>query len=308
MYFLRLGSWNLMLVLLLGSEDVGRVFANEGPSYVQVQDVVYGDVHGTGLLMDVFTPTGTANGKAIVDVASGSWYSDRNKIRDHTLAQLYSTFCGRGYVVFAVRPGSKTRYTALEMDQHVKLAIRYVKENAEKYKIDGNKLGLTGASAGGHLATLAALTPLAADPNAKSKRERFGTSVAAVAVFFPPTDFTEWKDGKMLDPKVLGPLLVVGASSEKEGGLQSKTESELVEMAKAISPVHQVRKIDAPFLLIHGDADQVVPLSHSQKLVRAIQGVGGSAELIIKEGGGHPWLTLPEEVVIMADWFDKQLP
>ena len=293
-----LGALFLLLPLL--------VHAKEGPDFIQTQDVVFGEVHGTGLLMDVFTPTGTANGHAIVDVASGSWYSDRGKIRDHTLAQMYATFCGRGYVVFAIRPGSKTRYTALEMDQHVKLAIRYVKENAMKYNIDANKLGLTGASAGGHLATLAALTPVASDPTAKNKLERHDTSVAAVAVFFPPTDFLEWRDGKMVDPKVLGPLLAVGASSAKEGALNGKSEEELLEMAKAISPLYQVRKPTVPFLLIHGDADEVVPLSHSQKLVKAIQTSGGSAELIVKEGGGHPWLTLPVEVAVMADWFDKQ--
>ena len=96
-----LGTLFLLLPLL--------VHAKEGPDFIQTQDVVFGEVHGTGLLMDVFTPTGTANGHAIVDVASGSWYSDRGKIRDHTLAQMYATFCGRGYVVFAIRPGSKTR-------------------------------------------------------------------------------------------------------------------------------------------------------------------------------------------------------
>ncbi len=284
-----------------------QVEANEVPNYVQLQDVVFAEVHGTGLLMDVFTPTGPANGRAIVDVASGAWHSDRSKIRDHTLAQLYTTFCGRGYVVFALRPGSKTRYTALEMDQHVKLGIRYVKENADKYGIEASKLGLTGASAGGHLATLAALTPTASDPIAKNKMDRHDTSVAAVAVFFPPTDFLEWRDGKMIDPKVLAPLLAVGANSAKEGALNGKSNEELQEMAKAISPLYQVRKPSVPFLLIHGDADEVVPLSHSQKLVEAIQSAGGSAELIVKQGGGHPWLTLPIEVAVMADWFDKQL-
>lgn len=307
MRFTPFGSLINLFVFLIGAMAAFDLRATDGPSFDQVQDVVYGEVHGTGLLMDIFTPTGTFNGKAVIDVASGSWYSDRGKIRDHTLAQFYSTFCARGYVVFAIRPGSKTRYTALEMDQHVKMGIRYVKEHAEQYKIDANKLGLTGASAGGHLATLAALTAMTGDANAKNKLDRYDTSVAAVAVFFPPTDFLEWKDGKMLDPKVLGPLLAVGVTSDKEGGLQSKSEQELIEMAKAISPLYQVRKTDTPFLLIHGDADLVVPLSHSQKLAKAIQAVGGSAEIIVKEGGGHPWPTLPVEVAVMADWFDKQL-
>src|SRR5512136_650808 len=95
--------------------------------YEQKVDAVYGEVHGTGLLMDVFTPKGKASGLGIIDVVSGAWYSDRNKIRDHTLAQVYSIFCSRGYTVFAIRPGSRTRYTGTEMEANVKTGIRYVK-------------------------------------------------------------------------------------------------------------------------------------------------------------------------------------
>ena len=297
----------LGIITALQFASLQTSYATEPLPYTQKQDVVFAEVHGTGLLMDVFTPTGPANGLAIVDIASGAWYSDRGKIRDHTLAQIYSTFCSRGYVVFAIRPGSKSRYTALEMDQNVKSGIRYVKERAEEYRIDANHLGLTGASAGGHLATLAALTPLAGDVGAKNKADRHDSTVAAVAVFFPPTDFIEWREGRMVDGKVLAPLLAIGATSTQDGALREKSNEEIQTMARAISPLHRVNKPTIPFLLIHGDADEVVPLSHSQKLVDAIQAEGGSAELIVKAGGGHPWLTIPNEVVIMADWFDKQL-
>ena len=274
--------------------------ASDGPVYDQQQNVVYAEVHGTGLLMDIFTPTGDPNGLAIVDVVSGAWYSDRGKIRDHTIAQVYQVFCSRGYVVFAVRPGSRTRYTAAEMDQHVKTGIRFVKEHAGQYKIDPDRIGLMGASAGGHLATLAALTPAAANPDAKEKLERYDSTVHAVGVFFPPTDFLDWNDGKRADLKVLAPLLFLG-------GADGHTEEEITEAARAVSPLHRVVKPTIPFLLIHGDADPVVPLSQSKRLVEAINRAGGAAELVVKPGGGHPWLTLPEEVKVLADWFDKQL-
>jgi acetyl esterase/lipase len=285
-----------LALLLLGSMPL----AAGGLPYEQKKDVVYGEVHGTGLLMDVFTPKEKANGLAIVDVVSGAWYSDRNKIRDHTLAQIFQIYCSRGYVVFAARPGSKTRYTAAEMDQNVKLAIRYAKEHAAEYKVDPTRLGLTGASAGGHLATLAALTPLAANPDAKNPLEKHDTTVRAVGVFFPPTDLLEWDSGKPADPKIVVPLLFLN-------GTAGHSDGELRAAARAVSPVFQVGHPTTPFLLIHGDADPLVPLSHSKKLVAAIQAAGGSAELIVKAGGGHPWLTLPEEVKVMADWFDKQL-
>src|SRR4051794_27630697 len=182
--------------------------------YEQKKDVVYAEAHGTGLLMDVFTPTGPSNGLAIVDVASGAWYSDRGKIRDHTQAQLYTIFCSRGYTVFAARPGSRTRYTAAEMDQNVKTAIRYVKEHAAEYKVDPDRLGLTGASAGGHLATLAALTPASGKADARNPLERHDTTVRAVAVFFPPTDFLDWNEGKTARMELLAPLLFVGGTAQ----------------------------------------------------------------------------------------------
>ena len=277
------------------------VLAQDSPSlpYEQKMDVVYGEVHGTGLLMDVFTPKGKANGLGIVDVVSGAYYSDRRKIRDHILAQLYSILCSRGYTVFAIRPGSRTRYTGAEMEANVKTGIRYVKQHASEYKIDPERLGLTGASAGGHLATLAAVTPEEGKPEASSPPLRYDTRVKAAGIFFPPTDFLDW-DGKLADLNLLGSLLFVG-------GTNGHSEAEIKERALQISPARLVKPPTIPFLFIHGDADPLVPLQQSQKMVAALKAAGGSADLIVKKGGGHPWMTLPEEVKIMADWFDQHL-
>lgn len=288
------------LVLLASLALAIAASAEEDLPYAQAKDVIFGEIHGTGLLMDVFTPKMKTNGLAVVDVASGAWYSDRGKIRDHTLARIYPIFCSRGYTVFAVRPGSKTRYTVADMDQNLKTAIRFIKEHAKDYGIDPDRLGLTGASAGGHLATLAALTPEEGKPESKSSAKKFSTRVKAVAVFFPPTDFLEWEEGKPPEPSVVGPLLYVG-------GVSGHSDEEIRAKAREASPLHRVDKPSVPFLLIHGDADRVVPLSHSQKLVDAIKRAGGSAELIVKKGGGHAWLTMFEEVGLMADWFDKAL-
>ena len=290
----------ILTTVVLISTLAAVATADDSAPYDQKQDVVYGEVHGTGLLMDIFVPTGKHNGLAVVDVISGAWYSDRGKIRDHTSAQFYKIFCSRGYVVFAPRPGSKTRYTAAEMDQNLKTAIRYVKEHAAEYKVDPLRLGLTGASAGGHLATLAALTPSPGDSQAKKPLDRHDTSVRAVAVFFPPTDFLDWGNGKPTNYDILGPLLFVG-------GVKGHSDEEIQAASRAVSPLYQVTKPTIPFLLIHGDADPVVPLAHSEKLVDAITKAGGSAKLIVKAGGGHPWLTIPEEVKVVADWLDEQL-
>ena len=148
----------LALAAFVAVIDPEAFGADKNLPYTQKSDIVYAETHGTGLLMDVFTPNGKPNGLAIVTVISGAWHSGRDMIRAHTVAQVFPIFCSRGYVVFAVRPGSTTRYTGAEMDHHVKSAIQYVKAHADEYKIDPARIGLTGASSGGHLATLAALT------------------------------------------------------------------------------------------------------------------------------------------------------
>jgi len=268
--------------------------------YDQKIDVVYGEVHGTGLLMDIFTPKGKSNGLAIIDVVSGAFYSDRGKIRDHTMAQFYTIFCSRGYTVFAVRPGSRTRYTGSEMASHVKMGIRFAKQHAAEYKIDPERIGISGASAGGHLATLVAVTPEEGNPDAGAPLLGHSTRVKAAAVFFPPTDFLDW-NGKLANFGMLGDLLFLG-------GAKGHSEDDLKERAEQISPARLVKSPPIPFLLIHGDADPLVPLQQSQKMVEVLKAAGGSAELIVKKGGGHPWMTIPEEVKVMADWFDRHLP
>ena len=289
---------HIALFGLLGLLAGGRGAAQELP-FAQSKDVVYAEVHGVGLLMDVFAPTGESNGRGIVDVASGAWRSDRGKIRDHKLAKLYDILCARGYTVFAARPGSRTAWTLDEMRQHVGLAIRYAKLHAKRYGIDPDKLGLTGPSAGGHLAALTAVTAEAGTPDDKNALLRHSTDVKAVGVFFPPTDFLDWDGNTTVSPRI-APLLF-------RGGVDGKTADEIKEAARKMSPRYQVHADAPPFLFIHGDADRVVPLQQSQVMVDALRKVGVSAELIVKEGGGHPWLTIPAEVAKLADWFDEQL-
>lgn len=270
--------------------------------YVQQENIVFAEIHGTGLLADIFTPTNTSadlpgHGLGIVDVASGAFFSDRGKINDHKKAKMYDIYCGQGYTVFAIRPGSVTKYTAMEMNDNVKTGIRWAKSQAEKYGIDPDRLGLTGASAGGYLATFAAVTPQG--PTGEGELGKYSTDVAAAAVFFPPTDFTvvDWSQGPL---RRLEKFFFYD-------GFDGKTPEEIAAKSKEISPAQQVGEKAPPMLFIHGDADTTVKLEQSEIMVKALKDKGHSAELIVKAGGGHPWPTIPEEVAVMCDWFNKHL-
>jgi acetyl esterase/lipase len=262
--------------------------AQEAP-YTQRENVVYAEVHGVGLLLDVFIPTGDKNGRGIVDVISGAWHSDRGKIRDHARAQTFQILCRKGYTVFAIRPGSVTKFSAPEMLSNLNQGLRWVKGHAAEFQIDPDRLGMMGASAGGHLACLAAVTAEAGTTNNGTAAPSVDTRVKAVAVFFPPTDFLNY-GGQAIDVRAddrMGELVRRLAFPQ---GLKPETAEEATQKVTQISPARLVTPHAPPFLLIHGDADPVVPLQQSEVMVAALKREGVSAELIVKPGGGHPWL------------------
>ncbi len=279
--------------------------AQETP-YAQRENVVYGEVHGVGLVMDIFTPNGEKNGLGVVDVISGAWHSDRGKIRDHTRAQTFHILCRKGFTVFAIRPGSVTKFGVSEMLANLNQGIRWVKDHAQDYAIDPERLGLMGASAGGHLACLAAVTAEDGKTETGKTSATAGTRVKAVAAFFPPTDFLNY-GGKPVDVRADDHIGQVVRRLTFPQGLNHETAEEVTQRITQISPARLVTSQAPPFLLIHGDADPVVPLQQSEAMLAALEKASVPAELIVKKGGGHPWLTLHEEVQVVADWFDKQL-
>jgi acetyl esterase/lipase len=293
-----------LLFILIGLS--GGSASAVGSSYIQHENVVYGEIDGVGLLMDVFAPTGDSNGFAIVDVISGGWHSDRGKIRDHAGAQTFEILCKKGYTVFAVRPGSISKFSVPEMVANLNEGIRWVKEHSDDYGIDPDRLGLMGASAGGHLACLAAVTAEDEKAESASGQKSAGTRVHAVAVFFPLTDFLDF-NGKVFDARADDDMGKLVRKLTLQHGLANATDAEVTQALTQISPARLVTANAPPFLLIHGDADPVVPLQQSQVMLSALKNANVSAELIIKKGGGHPWLTLHEEVQVLAEWFDKQL-
>lgn len=290
------------LVLCLTCQPV----RGEGAAFSQQENVVYMEEHGVALVMDIFTPTGPKNGLGIVDVISGAWHSDRSKIQQHMLAQAFNLFCKKGYTVFAVRPGSITKYNAIEMRDHLNQGIVWVKKRSKDYGVDPDRLGMMGASAGGHLALLTAVTAPDADPMS----EKTNTRVKAVGVFFPPTNLLNFGEKGELDL----------TSREGRAGLMQAISlprlpylnfdipvEQKKEFITQASPALLVKKGLPPMLLIHGDADPVVPLSQSEEMVEALKKVDVPVELIVKKGGAHPWPTIYEEMAILTDWFDKQL-
>ncbi|MFO1021766.1 MAG: prolyl oligopeptidase family serine peptidase [Planctomycetales bacterium] len=273
--------------------------------FKQTENIVYSEVHGIALVMDVFTPTGPKNGLGIIDVISGAWHSDRGKIKDHMLAQTFAHFGKKGYTVFAIRPGSITKFSAIEMRENLEKGILWVKAHASDYGVDPNRLGMMGASAGGHLALLTAVN----GPTETKPDDLKNTRVKAVGVFFPPTNLLSFKrDGlDLASTEGFSGMALALALPRKPTIDTTLPKEKKEEFVKQASPALLVKPGLPPMLLIHGDADKVVPLAQSEEMVEALKKANVPVELIVKKGGGHPWLTISEEMKILADWFDKQL-
>src|SRR4029453_1827996 len=129
-----------------------------------------------------------ANGKGIIFCVSGGWVSDKIMMNP-AFAQ---PFLDRGYTVFAVLHGSQPKFTIPEVLEDMHRAVRFIRHNAKKYNVDPEKLGIAGGSAGGHLSLMQGTAPKAGDAKASDPIDRESSKVAAVACFFPPTDFLNY--------------------------------------------------------------------------------------------------------------------
>jgi acetyl esterase/lipase len=298
----------LSLLLALLAPTLG--FGQEGPPFDRKEDVIYGRKFGTALTLDVFTPKKGANGAAVVLMVSGGFFSSREAINPSFLLPLIN----RGYTVFAVVHGSQPKFTVPEIVQDVNRAIRFIRHHAKDYAIDPARIGVTGASAGGHLSMMLGTSGDLGNPDARDPVDRESSRVQAVACFFPPTDFLNYGAAghEQIHPKDFGkPFRPAFDYHELNGSdnlwVPVSDPSKLRELARKVSPAWQVSPDDAPTLIYHGDIDTLVPLQQSQTLVEKLNGAGVEAKLVVKPGAGHGWASMVRDMEAFADWFDSHL-
>jgi acetyl esterase/lipase len=278
-------------------------------TFTRIEDVIYGRKFGSALTLDVFTPKENANGAAIVWVVSGGWFSGHEAVN----AGSISEYLRRGYTVFAVVHGSQPKYTIPEILEDMHRAVRFIRSRADQYKIDPERIGITGGSAGGHLSLMQGTAGTPGKPDAKDPIDKFSSRVQAVACFFPPTDFLNYgKEGE----NALGRGVLVNFKAPFDfHEFDAKTrsfvpitdEARILTIGKSISPVNHVSADDPPTLIIHGDADKLVPIQQAELILDKLKAAGVPTELVVKADAGHGWANIGKDAVILADWFDKHL-
>jgi acetyl esterase/lipase len=287
--------------------DVAR--ADDKANYDHKVDVVYGRKFGMALTMDVFTPKSNANGAAIVWVVSGGWFSAHEAINQGFVGELLK----RGYTVFAVVHGSQPRFTIPEIVKDMNRAVRFIRFHAKDYQIDPDKIGITGASAGGHLSLMQGTAGDNGDKSAKDPVDQTSSRVQAVGCFFPPTDFLNYgKPGEIaLGCGVLKGFKPPFDFHEQDPNTKTFVRitdlGKILEIGRQISPVYHASSDDPPTLIIHGDADLLVPIQQAELVVEKLKSSGVETKLVVKKGAAHGWPDLLKDTVIIADWFDGHL-
>jgi acetyl esterase/lipase len=281
----------------------------ESPVAKRTEDVIYGRKYGVALTMDVFQPK-KPNGAAIVFVVSGGWFSAHEAI---SLGRLTPAL-NHGYTVFAVVHGSQPKFTIPEVLADMNRSVRFIRHHAADYGIDPDRIGITGGSAGGHLSLMQATAGDKGDPKAADPVDRESSRVQAVACFFPPTDFLDYgKPGEnALGRGVLknfkAPFDFTELDPKTHHFVLITDEKKIEEIGKQISPINHVSADDPPTLIIHGDADKLVPLQQAQIMIDKLKAAGVKAELITKPGLAHGWPDVQPDLEKMAEWFDENLP
>ena len=303
------------LTPLMSVRPAGAVERKQIPGldYTRQADVIYGRKHGVALTMDVIYPR-KQNGAAVIYAVSSGFNSHHRWIEGSGFARNMSMLLDRGYTVFLVVHGSTPKYTIRETYADIRRSICFIRYNAKSYGIDPDRIGMSGASAGGVISLMMAAAPKEGNPKARDPVDRVSTRLQAVACFYPASDLIDFqKKGEN--------VLKIAAAHRHLGSYQfrdhdPKTNSyKLITDPKRVqallaehSPITHVSAGDSPTLIVHGEKDRLVPLLQASKMVDALKAVGVKSKLVVAKGKGHSWRgQWTNEMKHIADWFDMHL-
>ena len=273
------------------------------------RNVTFGMVSGGALLMDVYRPT-RPNGFGVVHVTGSGWHSplsaSARQQKDSRQVEIFGLpLVKAGYTLFAVnhRTAPLNKYPSQLED--VQRSVRFIRHHASRWGISSETIGGIGGSSGGHLTLLLGLLPAPGRPSDADPVERESANLQAIVPWAPPTDLVRHNGtyGYGTLASLFGMRLM---ARDPETSAQHRAYSDA-------SPIRHVSSDDPPTLLIHGDADAVVPLWHSEDLARKLRERAVEAEVLTVPGGGHganfpnKAADAPDYVSAAVAWFDRHL-
>lgn len=231
----------IALILIVAAQATAQTITHRA-------DVVYGQVHGAGLLADIAYPESKEKLPAIISVHGGRWKGGHK--RDSSTIKV-DQWAGFGFFAMSIDYRLAGCTPAPACYQDFQCAIRYVHAHADQLNVDTNRIFLIGQSAGGHLVSLAATLgdgPWPRTGGWEKASNDFRAAISVAACYELPT--LNW--GNIWTPSGQNP---------------DKARAEA-------SPVNHVSKTMKPLLVIHSDTDKSVPIDNALFMVEALKKAG----------------------------------
>jgi len=287
--------------------------------------------------LDIYLPeTNQEKYKVVVAIYGSAWFS--NNMKQMAYMSIGKPLTDAGFAVVAInhRSSGDAKFPAQIHD--VKAALRFIRANAAKYKLDTSFIGITGFSSGGHLSSLAGVT------NGMKKRTvgnttvdlegtlggylDYSSCVDAVVDWFGPVDMAHMencqtvKDEKSPEAALMGcapaenpelvalisPITYISEEWKVESGEFATAAPDASGSAVANSKLYTLHSQKYPrFLVIHGDADNVVPQCQSIRFSEVLKKAGQLETFVNVPGGQHGPVTFNEKTFKqMTDFFLKE--
>jgi acetyl esterase/lipase len=241
----------------------------ESASIIRRDGVVYGQVHGAGLLADIAFPKGKGKLPAIISVHGGRWKAGHKRDASAIKVDQWANF---GYFAMSIDYRLVGCTPAPACYQDLQCAIRYVHAHAGEYQIDTSRIYLIGQSAGGHLVSLAATLGEGDWPRTggweKSSND-FRAAISVAAAYDLPS--LSW------------------------GEIWTPTGQDAAAARVHASPVNHVSKSGKPLLILHSDNDKSVPIDNALLMVEALKKAEASFQFHRYSEMGH--MGINDEVI-----------
>ncbi|HTM47886.1 MAG TPA: alpha/beta hydrolase [Bryobacteraceae bacterium] len=253
-------------------------------------DIEFGRAGDLSLTLDAYVPEGSGPFPAVIVVHGGGW---RNGDKQTYVKPLFDPLTQAGFAWFTINYRLAPKYHFPAPVDDVITAIRWVQSHAAEYKVDVNRIAITGESAGGHLVSFV------------GARDGARLKLRAVVPFYAPND---------LEAMITGPDKTKGADPAIRALLDfTEPDAAAVRRMKEASPVTYVKKGMPPFLLIHGAGDATVPFHQATLMCDKMKQAGSSCEIFAVEGGPHGVINWEKNPAMqaykskMVEWLKQKL-
>jgi acetyl esterase/lipase len=227
--------------------------------------------------MDLRVPDGPGQYPVILYLHSGAWISG-DRFGGPAVRQA-----SRGYAVASIEYRLAPENIWPAPIEDAKAAIRYLRANAARFKLDPNRVGVFGTSSGGHIAAVLGTSGGVASLEGPALgNPQFSSRVSVVVDLYGPTDLLKIEEQKLpcipLDGNApyMPPSLLMGCA------IQS-----CKEWTATANPMTYVTPDDPTFLIMHGMLDCLVPYQQSVMLHQALEAKGVDSRLILIPTGDH---------------------